>query len=71
MNEVLACLYYCCYDSNEPQEFKDYFESDLFFSFSKVMTDLRDSFIRTMDHEDTGINGKVAEFDYLMKRIDP
>ena len=35
------------------------------------MTDLRDSFLRTMDHEDTGINGKVAEFDYLMKRIDP
>ena len=71
MNEVLACLYYCFYDSNEPQEFKEFFESDLFFCFSKVMTDLRDSFLRTMDHENTGINGKVAEFDYLMKRIDP
>ena len=71
MNEVLACLYYCFYDPSEPTEFSEFFESDLFFCFSRVMTDLRDSFLRTMDHEDTGINGKVAEFDYLMMRIDP
>ena len=35
------------------------------------MTDLRDSFLRTMDHESSGINGKVAEFDYLLLNIDP
>lgn len=35
------------------------------------MTDLRDSFLRTMDHETSGINGKVAEFDFLMMTIDP
>ena len=71
MNEVLACLYYCFYDQNEPKEFAQYFESDLFFCFSRMMTDMRDSFLRTMDHEDSGINGKVAEFDYLLLRIDP
>ena len=35
------------------------------------MTDMRDGFLRSMDSEATGINGKVAEFDFLMMRIDP
>lgn len=58
MNEILAILYYCFYqDKNDP-----YFESDLFFCFTKVMSDLRDGFIRTMDAEETGINGKINKF---------
>ena len=71
MNEILATLYICFYDPGTPAEFQQYFESDLFFCFTKLMSDLRDSFLRTMDHESSGINGKVAEFDYLMMRIDP
>lgn len=71
MNEILATLYICFYDQTSPPEFSQYFESDLFFCFTRLMTDLRDSFLRTMDHENTGINGKVAEFDYLMMCIDP
>lgn len=71
MNEILATLYICFYDPSLPQEFSQYFESDLFFCFTRLMTDLRDSFLRTMDHETSGINGKVAEFDFLMMRVDP
>lgn len=72
MNEILATLYFCFYDVTGPKEyFLDYFESDLFFCFNVIGSELRDSFIRTMDHENTGINGKVAEFDFIMMNCDP
>lgn len=71
MNEILATLYICFYDPQMPADFVEYFESDLFFCFTQVISDLRDSFLRTLDNENTGINGKVAEFDYLVMKIDP
>lgn len=50
--------------------FDSYFESDLFFCFTKVMSDLRDGFIRTMDSEETGINGRIHKFAMIFKQID-
>lgn len=46
-------------------------EADLFFCFNIVISEVRDSFVRTLDAEDSGINGKVREFDYLLYSIDP
>lgn len=72
MNEILATLYYCFYDATLPQEyFLEYFESDLFFCFNTIVSEIRDSFIRTMDQETSGINGKVAEFDFILMKVDP
>jgi TBC1 domain family member 13 len=72
MNEILATMYYAFYDVNMPQEyFLEYFESDLFFCFNTIVSEIRDSFVRTMDNEMSGINGKVAEFDYIMMKCDP
>lgn len=68
MNEILATLYYVSYDA--APEHDEYFESDLFFCFTKVMSDLRDGFIRTMDHEETGINGKINKFVTFFAQID-
>lgn len=68
MNEILATLYYCFWQSSIV--YQDYFESDLFFSFTKVMSDLRDGFIRTMDSEETGINGKLQKFARIFYQID-
>ena len=34
------------------------------------MGDLRDGFIRTMDSEDTGINGKIRMFCTVFKQVD-
>jgi hypothetical protein len=58
MNEVLAVLYYC-FVVNDYSEDKDedpvipsmYHESDLFFSFSNIMVELRDGFLRELDKE--------------------
>ena len=72
MNEVLATLYYCFYDPTLPYELiNQFFESDLFFCFNKIMSEIMDGFIRTMDSETTGINGRVKEFEFLFSQIDP
>jgi hypothetical protein len=34
------------------------------------MSDLRDGFIRTMDSEETGINGKILKFNLTFEQID-
>ena len=69
MNEILATLYFCFYDPQNPADLVC--EADLFFCFNIVISEIRDSFVRTMDAENTGINGKVQEFDYLLYTIDP
>ena len=69
MNEVLAPLYYCFWNSS--LAFGHFFESDLFFCFTKVMSDLRDGFIRTMDSEENGINGRIHKFALLFNKVDP
>ncbi len=46
-------------------------EADLFFVFNTVLSEIRDSFVRTMDAENSGINGKVQEFNYLFYSVDP
>jgi len=63
MNEVLAVIYYCFWSFSDftviPEK---YLESDLFFCFTNLMIELRDGFLREMDHEDSGISGKVGAF---------
>jgi hypothetical protein len=63
MNEVLAVLYYCFWSFSDFNVIsRDYLESDLFFCFTNLMTEIRDGFIRDMDKEESGITGKVATF---------
>lgn len=69
MNEILATLYYCFYDPQNPQELVQ--EHDLFFCFNVIISEVRDTLVRQLDEQDSGINGKVREFDYLLFRIDP
>ena len=59
MNEVLAVLYYCFWKfGNEAVISTEYLESDLFFCFSNLMAELKDGFLRDLDKEKSGINGK-------------
>lgn len=50
---------------------QEYFESDLFFCFTNLMAEIRDGFLRTMDSEHTGINGKIKVFDELLAMLEP
>lgn len=57
MNEVLAVIYYCYneYDKDQIIIPQKYFEADVFYSFSNIMQELRDGFLRELDKEKTGI----------------
>jgi hypothetical protein len=71
MNEVLAVIYYCFWSFSDFEVIPvKYLESDLFFCFTNLMTEIRDGFIRDMDQENTGIAGKVKEFAGILKSID-
>jgi len=72
MNEVLAVLYYCFWSFSDFDVIPaDYLESDLFFCFTNLMTEIRDGFIRDMDKERSGISGKVDAFAAILRVIDP
>ncbi len=66
MNEILAVIYYCFWPhelaSEKDDLFNEYFESDLFFCFTHMMSEIRDGFLRSMDNEPSGINGKIRIF---------
>lgn len=79
MNEILAVLYFCFWPHEAAKNpaafgvdpFLEYFESDLFFCFTLLMAEIRDGFLRSMDNEPTGINGKIRIFSQLLLQIDP
>jgi len=78
MNEVLAVLYYCFLDCdyNNYKEYdaiidNKYLESDLFFSFSNIMIELRDGFLRELDQEQNGIQGRIKQYAEIMKATEP
>lgn len=72
MNEVLAVIYYCFWGFSDFQVLpEEYLESDLFFCFTNLMTEIRDGFIREMDQEKSGISGKVLAFSSILKQVDP
>ena len=48
-----------------------YLESDLFFCFNHLMTEIRDGFLRELDKEQSGITGKVLYFSKLLAVVDP
>ena len=56
MNEVLAILYYCFWKFGSDSVIStQYMESDLFFCFSNLMSEIKDGFLRDLDKEDSGI----------------
>jgi hypothetical protein len=72
MNEVIAILYYCFYKfGNESVISTDYLESDLFFCFSNLMQELKDGFLRELDKEDSGLQGKCKAIEEIVAVCDP
>lgn len=72
MNEVIAILYYCFWKFGcENVISTKYLESDLFFCFSSLMSELKDGFLRELDKEDSGIQGKCRAIDKIVEVVDP
>lgn len=63
MNEILAVIYYCFLAFGDESIIPTvYLESDLFFCFNNLMIEIRDGFLRELDKEDSGINGRINAF---------
>jgi len=76
MNEVLAVLYYCFLNQDykvdsERIVYLKYLESDLFACFSNLMSELKDGFLRELDKEKSGIQGRIKQYAEIMKVVEP
>lgn len=72
MNEILAVIYYCFWKfGNEAIISTEYLESDVFFCFSNLMSELKDGFLRDLDREKNGIDGKCKRLVSILKLVDP
>ena len=71
MNEILAVLYYCFWKfGNEAIISTEYLESDVFFCFSNLMSEIKDGFMRDLDKEKNGIDGKCRAMLSILKSVD-
>ena len=72
MNEILAVLYYCFWRfGNEAIISTEYLESDVFFCFSNLMSEIKDGFMRDLDKEKNGIDGKCRAMLSILRLVDP
>lgn len=72
MNEVIAILYYCFWKfGSESVVPTQYLESDLFFCFSNLMSELKDGFLRELDQEESGLDGKCKAIEQIVRVVDP
>ena len=72
MNEILAVIYYCFWKfGNEAVISTEYLESDVFICFSNLMSEIKDGFMRDLDKEKSGIDGKCKIFAHILKTVDP
>lgn len=72
MNEVIAVLYYCFWKFGDESVIStQYLESDLFFCFSNIMSELKDGFLRDLDKESSGIFGKCKTIETIIRKLDP
>jgi len=67
MNELCAPLYYLF--AQDPLNYQ-HAEADTFFCFSLLMSDMRDTFVKTMDNEEGGMMGRIDQFNELLKEKD-
>ena len=48
----------------------DAIEADLFCAFSNIMVDLRDMFLRELDHERSGLDGHIQDYVLILSSTD-
>lgn len=67
MNEILSIFYHIF--SNDVT-YADNVESDCFFCFTIIMTEVKDCFIKSLDESDSGIKARINNLNLLLKQVD-
>jgi hypothetical protein len=72
MNEIIAVLYYCFWQHGADCVIhKEYLESDVFYCFTNLMSEIKDGFMRELDKEEGGIQGRCQAFLNIIDTCDP
>jgi hypothetical protein len=71
MNEVLGPLYYLFAISPENQSSRPSAESQAFFCFMNLMSEIMNNFIKTLDGSDIGIVHQIGLLSNLLQEKDP
>jgi len=69
MNEVVAPIYYCFCNDQNPL-FIGHAEADTFFCFTHLMGDIQDGFVKKLDNTEVGIQARIKNLNELLKKID-
>lgn len=70
MNELLAPIYYVFAKDKDPDA-QAHAEADAFFVFTTLMADLRDHFVRSLDHDaSSGINATMQRMSLRLSWVD-
>ena len=70
MNEIIGPVYYTL--ASDPNvEWQEHAEADTFFCFTNFMADIRDNFIKSLDHTKSGITASMNRVVFLLREIDP
>eukprot|EP00927_Polykrikos_kofoidii_P060568 TRINITY_DN5550_c0_g1_i3.p1 TRINITY_DN5550_c0_g1~~TRINITY_DN5550_c0_g1_i3.p1 ORF type:complete len:615 (-),score=100.42 TRINITY_DN5550_c0_g1_i3:104-1948(-) len=70
MNELCAPLYYL-FAQDPLRRDDDDVEADTFYCFNLLMSGMRDAFVKSLDHTDGGMIGRIGQFHDLLKLKDP
>ncbi|PAA89373.1 hypothetical protein BOX15_Mlig023491g1 [Macrostomum lignano] len=69
MNEVLGPIYYVLASDPNP-DWAAHAEPDAFFCFTSLMSEIRDHFIKELDSSQSGIQGRMRQFQARLRLLD-
>ncbi|XP_071948910.1 TBC1 domain family member 13-like [Antedon mediterranea] len=69
MNEIIGPIYYI-FATDPDVQWEEHAEADTFFCFTNLMSEIRDTFIKTLDHTSVGINAKMKFVMTQLKKFD-
>ncbi|XP_018578078.1 TBC1 domain family member 13 isoform X2 [Anoplophora glabripennis] len=69
MNEIIGPIYYA-FACDPDITFREYAESDCFFCFTNLMSEIRDFFIKSLDESERGINKMMSKMLVELKNCD-
>ncbi|KAG8193385.1 hypothetical protein JTE90_012187 [Oedothorax gibbosus] len=69
MNEIIGPIYYTFASDPDP-EWRKYAEADTFHCFTNLMSEIRDFFIKTLDHSASGIGAMMKKLMDKLKKQD-
>ncbi|GFY63049.1 TBC1 domain family member 13 [Trichonephila inaurata madagascariensis] len=69
MNEIIGPIYYTFASDPDP-ECRKYAEADAFFCFTNLMSEIRDFFIKSLDHSASGIGAMMKRLMDMLEEHD-